>query len=184
MVYTRGHLDAPIYLDAPCAFGCPLTPPICSNTPHISPMLPCASAYSGGCLHVTQGCEWPFFCLDTPCVWMPPHVSNTCHVFICSPVCLYVLGAIACAMRETSHVGGHRGASAHVSGFWYLSVHSLDVHHDSSCTFLVVHYVPSLYFHYYNYYSSSDCGVFWYVISIIGDHGSLFDGASYNIGSA
>ena len=48
----------------------------------------------------------------------------------------------------------------------------------------VVHYVSSFYFHYYGYYSSSDCGDFWYVISIICDHGYLFDGASYNIGSA
>ena len=76
------------------------------------------------------------------------------------------------------------GASAHLSGFWCLSVHPLDVHYASSCTFLVVHYVSSLYYHGYNYYSSSDCGVFWYVISIIGDHGCLFDGASYNVGSA
>ena len=34
------------------------------------------------------------------------------------------------------------------------------------------------------YYSSSDCGVFWYVIYIISDCGCFFDGASYNIGSA
>ena len=76
------------------------------------------------------------------------------------------------------------GASAHLSGFWYLSGHLLDVHYASSCAFLVVYYVSSLYYHGYDYYSSSDCGVFWYVISIISDCGSLFDGASYNIGSA
>ena len=42
----------------------------------------------------------------------------------------------------------------------------------------------SLYYHSYDYYSSSDCGVFWYVMYIISDCGSLFDGASYNVGSA
>ena len=31
---------------------------------------------------------------------------------------------------------------------------------------------------------SSDCGVFWYVIYIISDCGSLFDGTFYNVGSA
>ena len=30
----------------------------------------------------------------------------------------------------------------------------------------------------------SDCGVFWYVMSIISDHGFLFSGSSYNVGSA
>ena len=48
----------------------------------------------------------------------------------------------------------------------------------------VVHYVLSLYICSYDYYSSSDCGVFWYVITIISDHGFLFDGASYSAGSA
>ena len=38
-------------------------------------------------------------------------------------------------------------------------------------------------YHGYDYYYSSDCSVFWYVIYIISDCGFLFDGASYNIGS-
>ena len=104
-------------------------------------------------------------------------------MFGCLPVCLYVLGVIVCAMGETCHMLGGWRASAHLSGFWCLSVHSLDVHYASSYTLLVVHYVSSLYFHHYDYCFFRDCGVFWCVISTIGDHGSLFDGASYDIGS-
>ena len=103
---------------------------------------------------------------------------------VCFPVYLYILGGI-CGFygQNTSYVGG-LGVSAHLSGFWCLSVYPLDIHYASSCAFLVVYYVSSLYYHGYNYYSSSDCGVFWYVISIISDCGSHFNGASYNIGSA
>ena len=126
----------------------------------------------------------PYVCLDTPmCLDASPCVQHP-HTFICLPACLYVLGATACAMGETFHMLGGLGASAHLSGFWCLSVHPLDVHYASSCTFLVVHYVPSLSFHCYDYYSSSDCGVVWYVISIICDDGFLFDVAFYKIGSA
>ena len=66
-----------------------------------------------------------------------------------------------------SHMLVGWGSSAHLSGFWCLSVHPLDVHYASSCTFLVVHYVSSLYFHHYAYYSSNDCGVFWCVIRLM-----------------
>ena len=79
-------------------------------------------------------------------------------------------------MQEALHMLGSVGCHHICHAFWCLSVHPLDVHYASSCTFLVVHYVSSLYYHGYDYYSSSDCGVFWYVISIISDHGSLFDG--------
>ena len=105
-------------------------------------------------------------CLTLPCINM-------------LPACLYVLGVIACAMGNIPLCWG---ASGHLSGFWCLSVHPLDVHYASSCTFLVVHYVSSLYFHSYDYYSSSDCGVFWNVICIIGDHGSLLVGLSTMLG--
>ena len=44
----------------------------------------------------------------------------------------------------------------------------------SCCTFLVVHYASCLYYHGYDYYSG-DCGIFWYVISFISYHGSLFN---------
>ena len=114
---------------------------------------------------------------SSPCVQHPPCI-------VCAPVYLYNLRDI-CRFygQDTSYVGG-LGVSAHLSGFWCLSVHPLDVHYASSCAVLVVYYAWSLYYHSYNYYSSSDCGVFWYVISIISDCGSLFDGASYNVGSA
>ena len=66
----------------------------------------------------------------------------------------------------------------HHWGFHFLFLNSAMLH---SCSF---GQSSSLSFHHYDYYYSSDCGVFWYVISTISDHGSLFDGASYNIGSA
>ena len=89
------------------------------------------------------------------------------------------------------------GGSAHLSGIlvsvstcnvlslWIPAYWSgyLDVCYASCCFFLVVYYLSSLYHYGYNYYSSSDCGVFWYVISFISYHGSLFDGASCNMRS-
>ena len=78
MFLTWGHLDAPIQSDAPICldilhmFGQPLTPHM--FTPPMSPMLPCASACSGGYLHVIGGCR------DPPSVWTP------CHVFGCLPM--------------------------------------------------------------------------------------------------
>ena len=111
-----------------------------------------------------------------------PHVFGSLSMCLILP-CMYVLGGICmCCGGYTPYVGG-MGASAHLSGFCCLSVHPLDVNYASSCTILVVHYISCLYFHNYYYYSSSDCGVFWYVISIIDDHDS-FDGASYNVRSA
>ena len=168
-------------------------PPICSDTPdnlHVfkhPPYVPNAS------LHIcmfwgVSACDWGMwglsFCLETP------------HVFGCLPMCPtpshnYMLPCMSVCSRghcmywgETSHMLGAGGTLAHLSGFWCLSVHPLDVCYASSCTFLVAHYVSSLYFHCYDYYSSSDCVVLWYVISIISDYGTLFDGASYNTGSA
>ena len=156
---------------------------VCSNNPHMSPMLPCASACTGG-ICMWMGDVGPSFCLDTP------------HMFGCLPMCptppcIYMLPCLSVCSRGycmnyggTSNMLGDWGASAHLSGFCCLSVHPWDLHYASSCTFLVVYYVSSLYFHCCDYYSSSDCGVFWYVISMIDDHGSLFDGDSYNVGSA
>ena len=150
----------------------------------MSPMLPCASICSRGFLHVIWGYRGPSFCLDTPNVFgcLPMCPTPPC---ICMLPCMSVCsrGYLHMLWGNTPYVGG-LGASAHQSGFWCLSVHPLDVHYASPCTFLVVHYVSSLYYHGYNYYYSSECGVFWYVISIIGDHGSLFDGASCNVGLA
>ena len=164
-------------------------PPVHSDTPNAhmfkqSPYIPnalmCTCMFVGICTWLGNGGS---FCLDNP---MSLDVSScpTPHTHLYAPLHVYVLGVIACTMGETFHMLGGWGASAHLSGFWCLSVHPLDVHYVSSCTFLVVHYVWSLYFHCYDYYSSSDCGVFWYVISTIGDHCSVFDGASYNTGSA
>ena len=140
----------------PCTFACPHTfvHPLSIQTPPMSPILPCSSVCSREYLHVIWGCRGPSICLDTH------------HMFGCLPTC-----------QTSPHT------SAYLSCFWCLAVHPWDVHYASSCTFLVVHYVSSLYYHGYNYYYYGDCGVFWYVISFIGDHGSLFDGASYNIGS-
>ena len=100
----------------------------------------------------------------------PPHIYMLLCISVCSRgYCMHY--------GKTSHMLGGLEASAHWSGFWCLSVHPF-------CTFLIVIYVSSLYFHCYNYSSSSDCGVFWHVISIISDHDSLCNGASYSIGSA
>ena len=173
MFYTLEHLDTP------CTFWYPL---YVQTTPCMFPMLPCASACSRGDLHVVGGCRVSSFCLDTPmCLDASPSVQHP-HAFIHSPACLYVLGLLHVLWGNIPYVG-ELGGSAHLSGFWCLSVHPTDVHYASSCTFLVAHYVSSLYFHHYGYLSSSDCGVFWYVISTTGDHGSMFNRASYNIGS-
>ena len=105
MFYIWGHPDAAICSDAHHMFGCPciwipLDTPICSNTPCISPMLPCASACSGRYLHVIGGCRGLSFSLETPiCLDFSPCVQH-CHAFIWSPTCLYVLGVIACTMGE------------------------------------------------------------------------------------
>ena len=90
-------------------FGCSNTP-ICSNNPHMAPMLPVhlhelgvsASAYDWGMLGSS-------FSLDNPpCVWMPPHVSNT-SMILYAPLHVYVLGLIACAMGEHPICWGLKG---------------------------------------------------------------------------
>ena len=159
-------------------------PSICSNTPHMSSMLLCASACSGGYLHVIGGCRGPPV-WTPPCVWMPPQVSNTLHTFVCFPACLCSWGYLHVLWGKNPICWGSGGISTSVRLLVSVSTSLiLDVHYASSCTFLVVHYFSSLYFHSYDYYFSSDSGVFWYVISIISYCGSLFDGASYNDGSA
>ena len=172
-----------IHLDAPCIQMPPQCPHMFKH-PHMSPMLPCASACSEGYLHMIGGCGgtssvWttPLVLDASPCVHHLPHIyMPTCMSVYCRGYCMYDGGNIP-------YVGG-LGVSAYLSGFGCLSVHPFDVHYASSCTFLLVHYVSCLYFYHYDFYSSSDCGVFWCVISIISDHGYLFNGASYNVGSA
>ena len=106
------HLDTAIHSDTPNA-------PICSNTSHMSPMLPYTSVCSG-VYACDRGMLGPSLCLDaSPCIQHPLCI-------ICSPTCLYFLGVIACTMGNIQYVGG-LGASAHPSGFWCLSVHPLDV---------------------------------------------------------
>ena len=144
MFYILGASRCPpICLDAPCmfrhphAFGCP----ICSNNPPYVPNAPLCICMFWGYLHVIGGCGQSSFCLDSP------------HVFGCLPVCptpshsymlpcmsVYSRGNCICYRGYSPYVGGS-GASAHLSGFWCLSVHPLDVHYALSCTFLVVHYV-------------------------------------------
>ena len=106
---------------------------------------------------------------------MPPHICMLPWLSVCSTGYLHVIWG------NTPYIGV-LGSSLHLLGFWCLSVPPLDVHCASPCTFLVAHYVSSLYYHGYDYYSD-DCGVFWYVISFISDHGSLFDSTSCNIWS-
>ena len=145
----------------------------------MSPILPYASLCSRGYLHVIWGCRSPT-CLTTPKgEWMPLHVSNMpCllpSISVYSMGYLHVLGA-----RHFFWGAGDVGMSVRL---WCLSVCTLDVHYVHlvlSCSLLCLKFLlPQL-----HYYSSSDYGVFWYVIYIISDCGSLFDGASYNVGSA
>ena len=155
-------------------------PPICSNTP-VCPQ--CSPVHQ----YVLRG-MWYGDAGAPPYVWTPhmfgclPICPTPSHTSLCSLVCLYVLGSICMLYGGyTPYVGGL--GHQHICQAFGVSVHPLDVHYASSCTFLVVNYVFSLYYHSYNHRSSSDCGVFWYVISFISDHGSLFDGVSCNIGS-
>ena len=132
----------PLYIQTPPCIWTPsvlLTPPYVQTPPHV-PNAPLCICMFCGYLHVIGGCMGPS-CLDTP------HVSG------CLPMCptsphMYMLPCMSvCARDYYMHYGGNipyvggLGASAHLSGFWCLSVHQLDVHYASSCTFLVVHYV-------------------------------------------
>ena len=140
----------------------PPTPPYVQTLPYMSPMLPCASLCSRGFLHVIWGCRGPSLCLDSPMYLnASPCVQNSLHLYV--PLYVYVLGLICMCCGGTPHMLGVWQASAHLSGFWCLSVHPYDVHYASSCTFLVVHYVSGLYYHGIDYYSSSDCDIFWFV---------------------
>ena len=94
----------------PHTFGYPLTPPICLNTP-MSPMLPCASACSGGTC-MLLGDVGPS-CLDTPMCLDACSCVQHPHAFICSPACLYCR-VIACTMGGTFHMLGAGGFSTSV----------------------------------------------------------------------
>ena len=114
----------------------------------------------------------PLICLKPPHICMFPCTSVCVHGYLhviwgIHPIC-WGLGGISTSVRLLVSVSTSTGCR-----LCFIP-----------CTFLVVHYVSSLYYHGYDYYSSSDCGIFLYVIYIISDCGSLFDGASYNVGSA
>ena len=148
------------------------TPPYVQTSPICPPCSP-GYLYVLG-LHVTWGCGTLQMFGHPPYFGHPP----------CSPVHMYIVEGIYMRYRKyTPYVGG-LGNQHICQAFWCLSVHPLHVYSASSCTFLVVYCVSSPYHHVYDYYSSCDCGVFWHVISFTGYHGSLFNGASYNIGSA
>ena len=142
-------LDAPLYVQIPHVFGCPLTP-TCS---------PCFPEH----LNVlgVSACDWGMwetFCLDASlCVQHPHHIYMLLWMSVCSRAYCMHYG------RNIPYVGVLGDISTYVR-LLVSAVHPLDVHYASSCTFLVVHYISILYFYCYDYYSSSDCGVFWYVI--------------------
>ena len=168
-------LYTPIHLYAPCTFRCPLMPPYV-QTPPICPQCTPVHLYVLGVSACDRGMQ------GTPYVWTPPYVWMPPHVYY-APLHVYVLEVIyICYGGNTPYVGG-LGVSAHLSGIWCVST-------SIGCPLCFILYLPcsslclkSL-LHGYNYYSSSDCCVFWYVICIISDHGFLFDGDSYNAGSA
>ena len=84
VLHLGGVWMLPVHSAAPCMFGCPHM----FKHPHMSPMLPCASACFGGYLHVIGGFR-ALLCLDPACVWMPPHVSNTpMHLY--TPLYVYM----------------------------------------------------------------------------------------------
>ena len=187
---------------APCTFVHPLD----VRTPHMFPMLHCASVCSRGYLHVMWGYMemghpiW-LYNLDAPLyVQMAPHMSGAHPTHLHTPM----LPCISICSRWYLHVIWRihptywgLGTSALLSGIlvsvstsivlslWVAAswTHYLDVCYASCYSFLVVHYVSSLYYYSYDYYAPGDCTVLWYVISLISYHCSLFDGASCNIGS-
>ena len=132
----------------------------------MSPMFLCPSVCSRRYLHV-MGMQGALL------LFGHPHVFGCLHMCPKHP-CICMLPCMSVCSRGCLHVLWGKHSICWVSGEHLHICQAFGVHHVSSCTFLVVHYVSSLYFHSYDYYSSSDYGVFWYVISIIGDHGSLF----------
>ena len=99
---------------------------------------------------------------------------------ICSPVSLYILWDIGmfCGQDTSWGAGGWCQHVCQAFGVCqYIHWMSIMLHN-------VNFYVSSFYYHGYDYYSSSDCSVFWCVVYVIGDCGSLFVGVAYNVESA
>ena len=116
------------------------------QTPPIWPQCSPVHLYVLGVSACDMGMQGPSICLDIPiCLDASPYVQHPTHLYtpytsVCSRgICMWYGG-------YTPYVGVW-GASAHLSGFQHLSVHPLDVHYASSCTFLVVYYVSNLYYH-------------------------------------
>ena len=147
MFLLRGCLYAPIcsytpiHLYAPSMFVHIPDTPICLYT-HMSPMLSCASLCSRGYLHVIWGCGGPT-CWTTPLgVDASPCVQHALY----APLYLCIFyGIFACSMGKKLLVWGF-WVSACLSGFWCLSVHTLDVHYVHlvfSCSLLCLKFLVS-----------------------------------------
>ena len=124
-------------------------PPVCSYTTHTfihppyvqtPPYVPNAPLCIFMFLGISE-CDvgmWGPHKLDTPirgsrCLPMCP--LPMC--IVCSLVSLYILWDILCVLWARHFLcWGSGGVSACLSGFWCLSVHTLDVHYASSCAFL------------------------------------------------
>ena len=91
MLHTWGHPDTPICSDAPpvCLdasyIQIPLMPHMFKYPPYV-PNAPLSICMFWGYLHVIGGCGGLSFCLEiSPCVWMPPYVSNT-PIYLYAPL--------------------------------------------------------------------------------------------------
>ena len=152
-------------------------------------------------------------CLYAPCTFIYPHTSVCPHIslYICLlsyvPNMSWDLGGTCTPHMSLGLLGDICTSVRNFSVCWYI--HCISVHNSHAscppslwvaslldwipiyvcfapccCSFLCsFHYVSSFYYHGYDYYSSSDCCVFWYVISSLnGYHGPLLDEASNNTG--
>ena len=169
------HSYTPICLYAPSihmsAQGC--------THPHMFPILLYASVCSQRLLHVVGACKGPLTCwtlpLHLPCMGVPPLQFAPPSIFgFSASVCLGILmsyGDFSLLLGVFPHLLGVLGASAHgmpMCSFLYI---------------FVVCYVSHFYYG-YNYYSSSNSGIFWLVIGFISDYYSFADGVSSKLGSA
>ena len=135
----------PIHPDAPHTFGHPHTFR-CSpyvETPSICPQ--CSPVH----LHVlgASACDWgmqgALLLFGTPHVFgfLPMCLTPATHLY--APLHVYVLQVICMCYGGNIPYGRVWEVSAHLSGFWCQSVHPLDVHYASSCTYLVMSQVST-----------------------------------------
>ena len=154
----------------------PLTSPYVQTPPYV-PI--CGSLCSRGFLHVIWGCGAPYVGhplrgVDTsPCVQHPLCI-------VCSPVSI-LYGIFACSWGKTLLMLGVWGVSMSLRLLVSISTY-IGCPLCFLLCFLVVYYASSLYYHSYEYYSSSDCGVFWYVIYIISDLAAFLMGLPTMLG--